>query len=86
MTVFGTCEHLVLCHMKLNDVTANNIGNSFFSSRERLMGLAHFGAGTFAGLVQPTVLFSWELVLKLQSHHGQLGNESQRFSSDDWGH
>jgi hypothetical protein len=62
MTVFGTYEYLIQHYMKVNDDTNN----------ARSTVLVHMGAGACVGLVQSSVLTSWELISKLTSHHGGM--------------
>jgi hypothetical protein len=58
ITVFGTYEYLIQHDMKVNgDTNAQSIV------------LVHMGAGACAGLVQSSVLTTWELTSKLTSHH-----------------
>jgi hypothetical protein len=57
ITVFGTYEYIVHHYMKVNGDT---------DARSTL--LAHMGAGACAGLVQSSVLCTWELISKLTSH------------------
>jgi hypothetical protein len=57
MTVFGTYEYIVHHYMKVNGDTD-----------ARSTVLAHMGAGACAGLVQSSVLCTWELTSKLTSH------------------
>lgn len=73
MTVFGSYEYLVYYHLNKHESSSGDtVPLSFSSAREQSTStilLAHFGAGAVAGIMQSSVLTTWELVSKVSSHN-----------------